>query len=44
MFHTLDLEEMGLWEESQMEEENEDQWDPFEDEDLFIGEEESEEF
>jgi hypothetical protein len=28
----------------EMEEENEDQWDPFEDEDLFIGEEESEEF
>jgi len=28
----------------EMEEENENQWDPFEDEDLFIGEEESEEF
>jgi len=27
-----------------MEEENEDQWDPFEDEELFIGEGESEEF
>jgi uncharacterized protein YaiE (UPF0345 family) len=46
MFHTLDLEEMGFVEGSlmEMEEENEDQWDPFEDEDLFIGEEESEEF
>jgi hypothetical protein len=28
----------------EMEEEKEDQWDPFEDEDLFLGEEESEEF
>jgi hypothetical protein len=44
MFHTLDLEEMGWGIFMEMEEENENQWDPFEDEDLFIGEEESEEF
>ncbi|MEM5836130.1 MAG: hypothetical protein QW040_04090 [Candidatus Aenigmatarchaeota archaeon] len=34
----------GFVEGELMEEENENQWDPLEDEDLFIGEEVSEEF